>query len=624
MGAFADVAGWESDDGSKDWAHRAEVARMLFLMTTPSSFRHRIRLFESTQQIFRYLACYFLDFDPIKDPRAKKPATSANEAERVGAATEHAQNSRNTSKHGRNSRRHKSHKNGITELRNSPTSESAATEKLASAKQDKEDLSTTQDLTQGTEDVDNGNVRCTEDPCTSLEALAQGISAKCAETTSVVLEGTPHETQDRLQNSLPLTPRPPIEGEPSRCKQEAADSVVTAGRTNGMVRMTKPPQNDADIDRTPMLGEEPATRDCGVDEGDGMERDGTQLQQTNLLCGGIIQRNENANANVPSAYKLPLEGEWTGYASGKSNESKGCSGGMGERASVDEADGNPGHGIEPTDAPNELTEFVGLLVESYVENSSDTPRVCLGGTCWRACNVEGLGCQADRSRGQADALRGQADALNASNRAETNVISHDKEMTDGVGCHADTSTEQTDAPCVETDAITAADTPQIVRIPRRKKKPPNSPMDATRTAPDGPNGIGDHADRSSVPTDVHSIGNKRETAENETETIRTCRIKRKMENSPYKRENETPEPTNRWRKVSVSNVDVYVPCNAPIEAPGQTLAFGEPESGGEAIAPIVEGERAGDGGGDRNGGDGDDGGDGDEGGTTSSGSVDSV
>ena len=33
------IAGWESDNGSKDWAHRAEVARMLFLMTTPPLLR---------------------------------------------------------------------------------------------------------------------------------------------------------------------------------------------------------------------------------------------------------------------------------------------------------------------------------------------------------------------------------------------------------------------------------------------------------------------------------------------------------------------------------------------------------------------------------------------------------
>ena len=141
----------------------------------------------------------------------------------------------------------------------------------------------------------------------------------------------------------------------------------------------------------------------------------------------------------------------------------------------------------------------------------------------------------DRSRGQADASRGQADTLNALNRAETNIISHDKgastylgvrdmkwpvEMTDGVECHMDTSTGQTDAPCIETDMIMAADTPQIVRIPQRKKKPQNSPMDATRTAPDGPNGIGDHADRSSMPMDVHSIRNKRETAEIKMGNIR--------------------------------------------------------------------------------------------------------
>ena len=36
------IAGWESDNGSKDWAHRAEVARMLFLMTTSPLLRLHI------------------------------------------------------------------------------------------------------------------------------------------------------------------------------------------------------------------------------------------------------------------------------------------------------------------------------------------------------------------------------------------------------------------------------------------------------------------------------------------------------------------------------------------------------------------------------------------------------
>ena len=50
-------------------------------------------------------------------------------------------------------------------------------------------------LTQGTEDIHNRNVGCTQDPCTSLEASAQGTSAKGTETTAVVLESPPHKMQ---------------------------------------------------------------------------------------------------------------------------------------------------------------------------------------------------------------------------------------------------------------------------------------------------------------------------------------------------------------------------------------------------------------------------------------------
>ena len=67
---------------------------------------------------------------------------------------------------------------------------------------------------------------------------------------------------------------------------------------------------------------------------------------------------------------------------------------------------------------------------------------------------------------------------------------------------------------------------------------------------------------------------------------------------------------------------MYVPWNAPIEVLGRAFEFGEVKSAGKAIAPIVEGERAGDGDGGRNGGDGDDEQDGDRDGTTSGGSVD--
>ena len=121
--------------------------------------------------------------------------------------------------------------------------------------------------------------------------------------TPVVLEGMPHEMQTEPQSSLPLTPRLPIDGEPCKCKQEVADSVMTAECTNGMVQSANLPEivdidgkaalcgelaerasrvdegseTDVDVYRTPTLGREPAARDCGVDEGDGMEHEGTQL-----------------------------------------------------------------------------------------------------------------------------------------------------------------------------------------------------------------------------------------------------------------------------------------------------------------------------------------------------------
>ena len=129
----------------------------------------------------------------------------------------------------------------------SPMSTNAATEQHVHAKSDEEDLSNSKALTRGTEDVDDGNVGHTEDPHTSFEALAKGTNAESAEMTLVVLESTLHEMQDQPHSSLPLTPRLPIEGEPNGCKQEAADSVVMAGHTKGMVEM-------ADVSQSEVLG----------------------------------------------------------------------------------------------------------------------------------------------------------------------------------------------------------------------------------------------------------------------------------------------------------------------------------------------------------------------------------
>jgi len=220
------VAGWESDDGSKDWDHRNRVARMLLYITLPPLLRLHIRLLENAREVFQYLAYYFLDADPIVDPHAKKLTTCAN-----------------------NDKCYLSVK--------SPTSENAATGA------DREDPPT-------------------KDPHTSLEALAEGTSTKRAEGPMAPCAATLHETQNVPQNSLPLTPRLPIDGKPGECKQEVANSVVTAGCTKGMVGMANLPEMDADVDRTALLGGEPAERVCGVDKGDKMDREyQLRIQQTN-------------------------------------------------------------------------------------------------------------------------------------------------------------------------------------------------------------------------------------------------------------------------------------------------------------------------------------------------------
>ena len=406
----------------------------------------------------------------------------------------------------------------------------------------------------------------------------KGTSTKCIETTPVVLESTPHESQNQLHSSLLLTPRLPIDGEPSGCKQELAESVMTAGRTKGTVEMAEP--TDVDVDRTALLGEEPVDTACGVEEGAEMERNELRLQETtNLLCEEIVQHNGNAENNIPSSHGLPLKGEWTVlYASG---------------------------------------ELLTTTVEPYIEDGGTNTCVCLGATRWHAFDIkrlegqaDGSGCQTGVSSSQVDRSRGQTEALIMLNRAETADIRHSDdlgmylgvghakcgdEMMDGIGSRAHMLTGHGDTPSVETNVIKPANVPQIVSIPRKREKPPDLPVEATRGHPDESNRLRDHTDTLTVHTDMHSIGYEMETAGKETECVSMCRNGQKMQSSPDMIETKLPECTNHWRKVSVDDGDMYVPWNVPVEALGQMLTFGQPVRGDEAIAPVVKSERAGDG-----------------------------
>jgi len=615
-----DVLAGRPDDGTDDWHGSNALLWCTFMETAPPTIYVRIR-HKTAHEIYNYLANCFRDYDPIQELCVKKFTARANEVKHDPSAE-------------------------------NPTSEYAA---IGAERENPP----TKDLTRGTEDVDNRNVGRTQDPCTSPEASAEGNSAECANGTSVLLTGEPHETQNVPQDSLPLTLRPPIDGKPGECKQEAADGVVTAGCTKGAVQLAKPRKSDADVDGKAALGRVLAERVHIVSEGDETERDGqSRLQQAEFYCKERCQRNENANADVPSTHELPLEGEWTVCASGEARdprgsanvpnatpecvhrpnesretedaegvESEGCKGGTSGRESVDEtveccqqlcmADGDGGREVEPADTPNESETLVTVSIESESPDGGGIPRVHLGSMSWRAGDANGPGNQAN---GQADGSRGWTDTLKVSNNAETDGMSSGEgaetylgaggakrvlNATDGVGSRTDASTGPTDVPRVRTDAITTANASDIVSIPREESNMPNSPMETAKRTPDVPDRCGSHTDVSSARMDAYCIGNDTETATNETEIVRSHQVKRKSQDSPNGHDIATPELPGRWRKVSIGGGDVYVPLNTPIAVPTRQIVFGRVESGVEAIAPIAESERAGDGDGDRNGGDGD-------------------
>ena len=100
--------------------------------------------------------------------------------------------------------------------------------------------------------------------------------------------------------------------------------------------------------------------------------------------------------------------------------------------------------------------------------------------------------------------------------------------------------------------------------------------------------------------DGHSIETKSETSEIETGNIRICQNGSNTQNLPSMPENGMPKCSVGWKWVSVRDRDVYLPLNMHITVPSRKIVFGEVKSVEKAIAPIFEGERAGNGSSDRN------------------------
>ena len=161
--------------------------------------------------------------------------------------------------------------------------------------------------------------------------------------------------------------------------------------------------------------------------------------------------------------------------------------------------------------------------------------------------------------------------------------------------HTDTSSVHTDVHSIKTDALTTANMSETVSKRRNEPEMPNSPMETAKQHPDEPNGCGSHADGSSARTHMYCVGNDMQTATNEAESVRTHQNGSMTQNSPNGCDIAMPKVARRWRRVSVDNGDMYIPWNVPIAIPSRKIVFGRVESGDEAIAPSVKGERAGEG-----------------------------
>ena len=322
---------------------------------------------------------------------------------------------------------------------------------------------------------------------------------------------------------------------------------MTAGCTKWMVEKAKP-TTDADIDRKAVLSRELMERVHIVNKGTEMEHEGkSQLHQTDFYCEEADQRNGNMNEDIPIAYRMPLEGEGTWCASsevsdldGDTNalnaavehadhpdestetkdtrevESEGCERDMSEFMSIDEVDGDAGQKVKPMDTPNELTEFVALLIELEDLHSGDISCVHLRGTGLHADHADGPGGGTDVLSCQVDGSRGSMDVLGHASNAKMADISH--------GHGAGTYLGAGDVSC----GIEKTD------------------------------GLEGHVDASNGLVDVPSVEKNPTNPTNKTENVRAHQIGQKPQYSLNAPENRMSKCPIQWRRVSPGDGDVYI------------------------------------------------------------------
>ena len=282
------------------------------------------------------------------------------------------------------------------------------------------------------------------------------------------------------------------------------------------------------------------------------------------------------------------------------------------------------------DTPNTLNG-----AETTVMGHRDSADTYLGtGDAKHAVDkTDGIGSHADASNGQTDAQSAHTDAITPADEVG-NISTHRNkskapnspagsatsrsDTTDGFGNRTDMSNARTDVHSIGNNAKTAVNEARTVRTPPNGLKRPDLPVEAANQRLDEPNGCRDHTDASSAQMDAPSVQTGASTPKNGTERVKTRQMESTTRNSPHTHEIATPEPTIRWKRVSVNDTNVYLPQNTPIDRTGRIFIFGRAESAGEAMVARIVDETTGNGVDNRNGGDGD------VNGMTSSGNIDST
>ena len=503
------LAGWEVEpdndesDEWDDWFGYDAVAKFLIYPTLPLELLRPIWKLHTAHEMFEFLAHQFHDYDPIEwDAQMNKAKTYANEEVnngQAGAANMHTKNAYQTFEPA-----------GIA----------------AESPENPQRSGDGQVTNNGSE-----NAMHQAEMMQKWQKTFAGTCYRCGEVG--------HRARNcRLSNDMP------------KCSAKGQTTMDGRKRTR---RHDKCNNSTTKVNGTALLGGEPAKRAPKVDEA--MRSDPLRLTQaqTNFKEN---QCNGNAKIDIPSAYGLPLKGEWLVCASGEA----GCEMGMSESASIHneaevfaqtpaeccqqlhEADGNPScRKVKPMDTTNVSEAPVTMSVDSENLGNGDMLRMYLGSTNWHAGDPNGLGnrmdvltCQVDVSTGYADVLRVWTDTLDVPSSTETASVSQGDDAEtylgigdvkhavfemDGVRSHADTPTGHGEAPSVKSNTTKPVNVMEIVRTPQKKSKPPDSPIATAKQRSDSLNSIADHTDGSRECTDAQSVGNVMETTTNTQEII---------------------------------------------------------------------------------------------------------